>query len=1010
MRTSHAVAWLACIAGLAALTCASHAQTPDLIVALKFAGFQQTSPTSQHQSGAEFGVLVSFSAAVPGSTSIQLRKPNDTAVTLQRLPDGMYEYFEEFASTAAMEAAFPDGAYRIVAGGASTSFQISTGGVVAPVSITNFDELQGWSAGGPVVRWQPIPGASVNDVLNLTIERESDGEELYATPSSFSPLSTQVFVPDLPAFTPLIGYLSFADLNLVGLANGVTVVATGRGFTVRFPLRRVVLPPTITSHPTSQVTNAGTTARMTAFASGQGPLTYRWMKNGSAIPGASGGNTSNANNVIASGELTLPDVQVTDAGSYTFEVSNAGGTTVSSAAVISVRPSFSNTIYAGVYRSPIGNMSDGPRTTALLAGPGAAVFGAQGDLFFIDRHAIRKVATDGNITTIAGGAEAGSADGTAGSARFNFPSGLAADSAGNLYVADWLNRTVRKVSPAGVVTTLAGSAGEAETMDGVGPAARFGAPYGIALDASGNVYVTDVTAHTLRRITPGGVVTTLAGAANQAGNADGAGAAARFNSPQGIALDPAGTLLVTDGNGSLVRRVTPAGVVTTFYVAEPGAGMNAIAVGADGYVYVSTGRSFRRVAPSGATIGYLSSIYRGVAGADPQSGAIGGLAVDASGNVFAADGINGVIVRAAPAAGSADPGIGFRAQPYSHVVTPGETVVLSTLATGPDVSFQWWKNGSVIAGATQQQLRLSSTSAADAAQYTVVVSNGISFVDSSPASVSFSDTVNVGRLVNLSSRASAGSASQTLIVGFTVGGAGTAGEKEFLFRGIGPGLASFGVGDSLPDPTISLVRDTVTLQTADNWDSSATMAARFRSVGAFPLEPGSRDAASLRSVSSGTYSLLLNGNGGVSGNGMAEIYDAGPAATRGQVRLINLSSRAQVGAGGGVLIAGFSIGGQTSRTVVIRSVGPSLSFYGVDGALADPQMEVYSGDTLIARNDDWGLDAFAAAAMKAAGGFDLRSAKEAALVLTLPPGSYTAVVSGVANTTGVALVELYEVP
>src|SRR6266404_2058356 len=151
------------------------------------------------------------------------------------------------------------------------------------------------------------------------------------------------------------------------------------------------------------------------------------------------------------------------------------------------------------------------------------------------------------FTTLAGQALIGSADGTGSAARFFYPSGgVATDSSGNVYVADSFNYTIRKITPAGVVTTLAGLAGFAGSADGTGSAARFDVPFGVATDSSGNVYVADRGNYTIRNITPAGVVTTLAGLAGIAGSADGTGSAARFYYPDGVATDSSGNVYVGD--------------------------------------------------------------------------------------------------------------------------------------------------------------------------------------------------------------------------------------------------------------------------------------------------------------------------------------------------------------------------------------------------------------------------------------------------------------------------------
>ena len=191
---------------------------------------------------------------------------------------------------------------------------------------------------------------------------------------------------------------------------------------------------------------------------------------------------------------------------------------------------------------------------------------AAGNVYVADasNDTIRKITPAGVVTTLAGSpGQTGSADGTGSAARFYSPRGVAVDAAGNVYVADTFNDTIRKITPAGVVTTLAGTAGQSGSADGTGSAARFDDPDGVAVDGAGNVYVADSATTRSARSRPAGVVTTLAGTAGQAGSADGTGSAARFNDPDGVAVDAAGNVYVADTSNDTIRKITPAGVVTT---------------------------------------------------------------------------------------------------------------------------------------------------------------------------------------------------------------------------------------------------------------------------------------------------------------------------------------------------------------------------------------------------------------------------------------------------------------
>jgi len=211
-------------------------------------------------------------------------------------------------------------------------------------------------------------------------------------------------------------------------------------------------------------------------------------------------------------------------------------------------------------------VSDGAAQSARFNAPLGVAADGSGNVYVADsaNHTVRKIDLTGTVSTLAGEpGKAGSADGVGGSARFNGPAGVAADDAGNVFVSDTGNNTVRKISPAGEVITLAGAAGLSGSTDGVGSAARFDGPHGIGVDAAGNVYVADARNRTLRRITAQRVVSTLAGIAGNWGSSDGPVGIGRFGLPQGLALDGAGNVYVADLIYNTIRKVDPAGTLTT---------------------------------------------------------------------------------------------------------------------------------------------------------------------------------------------------------------------------------------------------------------------------------------------------------------------------------------------------------------------------------------------------------------------------------------------------------------
>jgi len=299
---------------------------------------------------------------------------------------------------------------------------------------------------------------------------------------------------------------------------------------------------------------------------------------------------------------------------------------------------------------------------------------------------IRKISSAGVVTTLAGGpGQAGLADGAGATARFNGPTGLDVDAAGNVYVMDCLNDAVRKITPAGVVTTL--------ITGSYGPTFVLFRATNLALDPAGNIFICDPVANSIRKLTPGGSLLLFAGSGQVNGFSDGTGTAALFNYPTGIATDGNGNVYVVDSEVGLVRRISPAGVVTTL------AGS------------INNGS---RTDGAGQTSGFDAPY---------------GITADAAGTIYVTDA--GSIRKGRPATAPV-----ITSQPQNASATAGGSAQFSVSASGaPDPTYQWYFNGSTFSGATTSTLSIASARSSDAGDYTVVVTNSLGNVTSAKATL-----------------------------------------------------------------------------------------------------------------------------------------------------------------------------------------------------------------------------------------------------------------------------------
>jgi hypothetical protein len=497
---------------------------------------------------------------------------------------------------------------------------------------------------------------------------------------------------------------------------------------------------------------------------------------GSVGPGSQNGPETNS-------QFFNPGGLVVDASGNIF-IADTGNNTIREITAAGTVSTFAG--YPGIVGS-----ADGVGTNALFNAPLAVALDGAGNLFVSDtgNNTIREITPAGTVTTFAGSPGfSGSADGTNSGAQFFQPAGITVDAANNIFVADSANNTIRKITPAGVVTTFAGCAAASGNADGAGDAARFNHPFGVARDTAGNLFVTDLFNHTIREITSGGITGTPAGLPGLFGSADGTNSNVRFFEPEGIAVDGAENIYVADAGNHAIRQLTPAGTnwIVTTLAGWPGNSGNADGSGiaarfcypdglaltpAGTLLVIDSGNNSLRAgtlitnnppailsSPQAQSVNAGDSATFSVSVADPSAlyyqwqfngvnipGAIensftvsdaqladaGNYSVIVSSPTGSVLSSNAVLTVYAPPA--------ITNQPANQVCLQGATVTFSVIAGPPPLTYQWQKNGIILAnagnvsGATAATLTLSNVTTADSANYSALINNGYGFITSSNA-------------------------------------------------------------------------------------------------------------------------------------------------------------------------------------------------------------------------------------------------------------------------------------
>jgi len=711
--------------------------------------------------------------------------------------------------------------------------------------------------------------------------------------------------------------------------------------------------PVITTQPVSQSVVAGSTVTLSVLANGSGTISYQWQKNATSISGAT------------SSTYTISSTSVSDSANYSVVVTNSFGSVTSTVSTLTVT---SAVISPSVITQPTGqNITVGSVLNLSVTAGGSAPFAYQ---WYLGTAPITGATNASYVVSSASSIDAGT------------------------YCVTITNSAGSVTSSNAVVTVSA--VAPTITTQPISQSIRPGSTAAFSVVASGTAPLS------YQWYLNGSVIsgaTTSTFSISPVASADAGKYTVVVTNSAGAVTSAAGTLTVNALAPSV--SITPPSSLSVFTGSSVSFAIVATGTAPFTYQWYLNGNAIPNATLTTYTIASAALTDSGSYTATVTNS--GGTGTSSAVTLT----VNAVII---------SPSI--TTQPAAQSIIVGNAATLSVSATGTGtLSYQWYKNGIAINGATSTSLTIAATALSDTGSYSVKITNSGGSTTSASAQLL---VIDPGRLVNISVLSMDGPGSQLLTIGFVTGGAGTTGSQNLLIRGSGPALNAYNVSPVLPDPTLSVFAGQTIVNSNDNWGSSianiAAIATAESATGAFALtSTNSLDAALVTSLPkiTGGYTVQIAGKDTATGMALAEVYDDTPVGTyvASNPRLVNISCLEQISTGG-ILTAGFVIGGTTSEKVLIRASGPSLAPFGVVGYIPDPSLTVYNNSTPIAVNTGWAGSSVVSNVSTATGAFPFlnTSSKDSAVVLTLQPGSYTVQATSASGTSGVTLIEVYEVP